>query len=87
MSKLPDPVGKRFPTTSSLNHKSFAAQIHGAALDAKDQDGFLPLDMALGKAGGFGFSGAESVVREETATLLRQLMSAAGSAPSPAAPR
>ena len=60
---------------------------HGAALDAKDQDGFLPLDMALGKAGGFGFSGAESVVREETATLLRQLMSAAGSAPSPAAPR
>jgi uncharacterized protein len=60
---------------------------HGAALDAQDKDGFLPLDMALGKAGGFGFSGAEGVLREDTAVLLRQLMSSAGAATSPAAPR
>ncbi len=26
----------------------------GAALDTPDKDGFTPLDVALGKAGGFG---------------------------------
>jgi ankyrin repeat protein len=46
----------------------------GAKLDTPDKDGFTPLDVALGKAGGFGFSGNEGVVREQTAALLRELM-------------
>lgn len=52
----------------------------GAALDTPDKDGFTPLDVALGKAGGFGFSGKEGVVRPSTAALLRELTGAAGSA-------
>jgi ankyrin repeat protein len=55
---------------------------HGARLDMQDSKGFLPLDMALGKAGGFGFSGNEGIVREGTAALLRELMSQAASAPT-----
>ncbi len=51
----------------------------GAALDTPDKDGFTPLDVALGKAGGFGFSGNEGVVREGTAAVLRDLMAASGS--------
>jgi uncharacterized protein len=47
---------------------------HGARLDATDDKGFTPLDVALGKAGGFGFSGREGVVREGTAALIRELM-------------
>jgi ankyrin repeat protein len=46
----------------------------GAKLDVADNDGFTPLDVALGKAGGFGFSGQEGVVREATAALLTELM-------------
>jgi len=46
----------------------------GAKLDTPDKDGFTPLDVALGLAGGFGFTGNEGVVREETAALLRELM-------------
>jgi hypothetical protein len=46
----------------------------GAKLDTADKDGFTPLDVALGKAGGFGFSGQEGVVREGTAAVLRDLM-------------
>ena len=46
----------------------------GAKLDTPDKDGFTPLDVALGKAGGFGFTGNEGVVREETAALLSELM-------------
>jgi uncharacterized protein len=46
----------------------------GARLDTPDKDGFTPVDVALGKAGGFGFSGNEGVVRESTAALLRELM-------------
>jgi ankyrin repeat protein len=46
----------------------------GAKLDTPDKDGFTPLDVALGKAGGFGFSGNEGVVREKTAALLQELM-------------
>ena len=42
----------------------------GAKLDTADKDGFTPLDVALGKAGGFGFSGQEGVVREGTAAVL-----------------
>ena len=48
----------------------------GARLDVADKDGFTPLDVALGKAGGFGFSGNEGVLREGTAALLRELMAA-----------
>ncbi len=48
----------------------------GARPDVADQDGFTPLDVALGKAGGFGFTGREGVVREGTAALLRELMAA-----------
>ena len=51
----------------------------GARPDVADSDGFTPLDVALGKAGGFGFSGREGVVREGTAALLRELMAADGS--------
>lgn len=55
---------------------------HGAKLDLQDAKGFLPLDMALGKAGGFGFSGNEGVLREGTAALLRELMSQQGNSPA-----
>jgi ankyrin repeat protein len=47
---------------------------HGADLTAKDHKGFTPLDTALGRAGGFGFTGQEGVVREGTAALIRSLM-------------
>ena len=46
----------------------------GANLDAADSNGFTALDTALGLAGGFGFSGQEGVVREDTAAVLRSLM-------------
>jgi ankyrin repeat protein len=52
----------------------------GAKLDTPDKDGFTPLDVALGKAGGFGFSGNEGVVREGTAAVLRDLIAANGTA-------
>lgn len=48
---------------------------HGAQLDIKDKQGRTPLDFALG-AGGRGRAGAAPVVRENTAALLRQLLSA-----------
>ena len=48
---------------------------HGAELDIKDKQGRTPLDFALG-AGGRGRAGAAPEVRESTAALLRQLMSA-----------
>jgi ankyrin repeat protein len=57
---------------------------HGANLTVKDKKGFTPLDTALGRAGGFGFAGAEGVVRESTAAVLRDLMGAnATPAPPP----
>jgi uncharacterized protein len=46
----------------------------GAKLDTPDKDGFTPLDVALGKAGGFGFTGNEGVVREATAALITELL-------------
>lgn len=49
---------------------------HGADLTTKDHKGFTPLDTALGRAGGFGFTGQEGVVREGTAALIRSLMDA-----------
>ncbi len=48
---------------------------NGADLFAKDSGGMLPLDSALGKAGGFGRQGA-TTVRPETADLIRKLMAA-----------
>jgi len=48
---------------------------NGADLFAKDKDGMLPLDSALGKAGGFGRQNA-TTVRPETADLIRRLMAA-----------
>jgi ankyrin repeat protein len=59
----------------------------GAKLDTPDKDGFTPLDVALGKAGGFGFSGNEGVVREGTANLLRELMASNESGSAAAAAR
>ena len=58
---------------------------HGADLQAKDKKGFTPLDTALGRAGGFGFTGGEGVVREGTASVLRQLMGMNATPASPAA--
>jgi hypothetical protein len=55
----------------------------GAKLDTRDMDGFTALDVALGKAGGFGFSGQEGVVREGTAAVIRGLMAAQGLAVEP----
>ncbi len=57
----------------------------GAKLDTPDKDGFTPLDVALGKAGGFGFSGNEGVVREGTAAVLRALMAGSGEGATAAA--
>jgi uncharacterized protein len=48
---------------------------NGAKLDAKDKQGRTPLDTALG-VGGRGRAGGPAPVREGTAALLRQLMSA-----------
>ena len=59
----------------------------GAKLDTQDKDGFTALDVALGKAGGFGFSGKEGVVREATAALLRELMAASSASTATAAAR
>ena len=47
---------------------------NGARLDQRDKRGFTALDTALGAAGGFGFDGRSSVVREETAKAIRELL-------------
>jgi hypothetical protein len=59
----------------------------GAKLDTPDKDGFTPLDVALGLAGGFGFTGNEGVVREGTAAVLRELMAAGSESGATAAAR
>jgi uncharacterized protein len=46
----------------------------GARLDVEDRNGHTPLDAALGRAGGFGFTGQEGVVREGTAAVIRELL-------------
>jgi ankyrin repeat protein len=46
---------------------------HGAKLDAKDQKGRTPLDMAMGLAGSAGFDGNAAVPHESTAALIRKL--------------
>jgi ankyrin repeat protein len=48
----------------------------GADLNAKDNRGNTPVDSALGKAGGNSRGGARIDVHEDTASLLRKLMSA-----------
>lgn len=48
----------------------------GVDLAARDGQGHTPLDTALGLAGGFGFSGDEGVVRDDTAALIRALTGA-----------
>ena len=57
----------------------------GARLDLMDKRGFTALDTALGRAGGFGFDGRASVVREATAAVIRELGGTAGApvAPTP----
>jgi ankyrin repeat protein len=52
----------------------------GADVFAKDNGGMLPLDSALGKAGGFGRQGA-TTVRPETADLIRSIMASKGGMP------
>jgi hypothetical protein len=56
----------------------------GADLAQKDTRGFTPLDTALGLAGGFGFDGRSSVVREETAKAIRTMMGPEALAPAAA---
>jgi ankyrin repeat protein len=52
----------------------------GAKLDAKDRQGLTPLDVALGRGVG-GRGGRGGVVRQSTATLLRQLAGGTGAKP------
>ena len=48
----------------------------GARLDVKDRRGMTPIDSAMGRAGGNGFGGNRIDVHEDTAALLKKLMSA-----------
>jgi ankyrin repeat protein len=50
---------------------------HGAKLDAKDARGMTPIDSALGKAGGNSRGGQRIDVHEDTAELLRKLITRA----------
>jgi ankyrin repeat protein len=54
----------------------------GADVFAKDNGGMLPLDSALGKAGGFGRQGV-TTVRPETADLIRSIMASKQGVPMP----
>ena len=60
-------------------------QANGAKLDVKDKRGLTALDHANGLAGGFGFGGSASVVREDTAKAIKELGGIAGT-PIPAPP-
>jgi ankyrin repeat protein len=51
---------------------------HGSKLDAKDNKGMTPVDSAMGRAGGNGFSGTRIDVHQDTADLLKKLMGASG---------
>jgi ankyrin repeat protein len=57
----------------------------GAALDVKDKQGRLPIDIARGLGGGRGRGNAPGEARESTAKLLSALMASKG-IPVPAAP-
>ena len=63
-------------------------QANGAKLDVKDKRGLTALDHANGLAGGFGFGGSASVVREDTAKAIKELGGIAGTPiPAPAGGR
>lgn len=47
---------------------------HGASVDYKDKQGLGPLDAASGKAGGFGFTGADGVFWKDTVALLESMI-------------
>jgi ankyrin repeat protein len=51
---------------------------HGAKLDARDNKGMTPIDSAMGRAGGNGFSGTRIDVHQDTADLLKKLMGSSG---------
>jgi ankyrin repeat protein len=51
---------------------------HGANLEAKDKQGKTPIDSAMGRAGGNGFSGTRIDVHQDTADLLQKLIAARG---------
>jgi ankyrin repeat protein len=46
----------------------------GAELDYQDSRGLSPLDAAMGRAGGYGFSGSDGVFHEQTAALIQSLL-------------
>ena len=58
----------------------------GAKLDVEDKRRFTPLEAALGLAGGFGFDSKSSVVREDTAKAIRELLGVAADYVPPARP-
>lgn len=58
----------------------------GARLDIKEKRGFTPYDMALGRAGGFGFDGTTGYLREDTVAAILELYPAAASADAPPPP-
>lgn len=47
---------------------------HGAIVDYKDKQGLGPLDAAMGKAGGFGFVGADGVYWKDSVALLEAMI-------------
>lgn len=47
---------------------------HGATVDYKDKQGLSPLDAAMGKAGGFGFVGADGVFWKDSVALLESMI-------------
>ena len=53
-------------------------QANGAKLDVRDKRGLTALDHANGLAGGFGFGGSASVIREDTAKAIKELGGVAG---------
>jgi ankyrin repeat protein len=48
----------------------------GAVVDYQDNQGLAPLDAASGKAGGFGFTGADGIFWQDTVNLLQTLAAA-----------
>ena len=59
---------------------------NGAKLDVEDRRRFTPLEAALGLTGGFGFDSKSSVVREDTAKAIRELLGVAADYVPPVRP-
>jgi ankyrin repeat protein len=59
---------------------------NGAKIDVEDKRRFTPLEAALGMAGGFGFDSKASVVHDDTAKVIRELMGVAPDYVPPARP-